>query len=600
MNKTVHYLLVFILTFGLAPKTFSQTPEGINYQAVARDASGELITNKSISVKTIILSGQSASKKVYEETHNVTTNEYGHFNLVVGEGSSSDDFSAIAWNEDPHHLKVEIDLGSGYVVMGTVQLQSVPYALHSKSAETVKNIEIKADDLTDVSTTGAVTGNVLKWNGTSWEPGTDAQGSYTAGSGIEIISSEVKAKTNDALWNANRIQGNAISSTNPKNDEILKWDGSEWTPSEDLSKQYFGTSSVGIKNDSIFANYDNPIWNASKLNNIDVSNGKPIKDQVLQFDGSEWTFATLSSGGGSSALQLWDTTGDNIYFKNNGGNVGINTATPNTTLSVFDSVTSTANIFFIMTDNYCFGGSGTGGRFISNRSILFGQGGGSNMAAMNIATGDISSSGEAIGTYSSASGDGAYNTGAYSTVPAGATSQSIAFFGTTKGESTFNVGLYASADRANSNTNYGVFAIGDSASTNYAGYFIGNVNYTGNLTNVSDAKLKYNVNNLESATDIINKLQPKTYYYKQNGDAGMLNLSEGKQYGFIAQELEEVLPEVVTNQVHMVGPKSDEKMEYKAVNYIALIPVLTQALKEQQETIQRLEKKIEMLETNNR
>ena len=180
----------------------------------------------------------------------------------------------------------------------------------------------------------------------------------------------------------------------------------------------------------------------------------------------------------------------------------------------------------------------------------------------------------------------------------GASGQNIALTGVGRGTATFNIGVFANANQSNSNTNYGVYSIGDSASTNYAGYFIGDVNYTGTLTNVSDRKLKYNVNSLSDATSIVNQLDPKTYFYKQEGEAGELNLSEGLQYGFIAQELEEVLPSLVKDQVHMKGLKSTESIEYKAVNYMALIPVLTQAIKEQNERITLLEQRLLELEAN--
>lgn len=164
---------------------------------------------------------------------------------------------------------------------------------------------------------------------------------------------------------------------------------------------------------------------------------------------------------------------------------------------------------------------------------------------------------------------------------------------------TFNLGVYAdavTATNSSSGTNYGIFAIADSAATNYAGYFVGDVNYTGTLTNASDAKLKYDVESLPNATNIIKNISPKQYYYKQDGEAGQLNLADGLQYGFIAQELETVLPNLVKDQVQWNGHKQTGQVEYKAVNYMGLIPVLTQALKEQQTYIESLEKRLTELE----
>jgi len=83
MKQIVH---IFTFLFFCLSQVFlfAQSPDGFNYQAVARDNAGELLNKKSITVKAIILSGKSASNKVYQETHIVTTGVLGHFSLVIG------------------------------------------------------------------------------------------------------------------------------------------------------------------------------------------------------------------------------------------------------------------------------------------------------------------------------------------------------------------------------------------------------------------------------------------------------------------------------------------------------------------------------------
>lgn len=88
-------LFAFLFLFLTISPVFGQSPEGFNYQAVARDNGGDLLKNKSITVKAIILSGKSASNKVYEESHVVTTSDLGHFSVVIGQGSTSNNFSDI-------------------------------------------------------------------------------------------------------------------------------------------------------------------------------------------------------------------------------------------------------------------------------------------------------------------------------------------------------------------------------------------------------------------------------------------------------------------------------------------------------------------------
>lgn len=139
--------------------------------------------------------------------------------------------------------------------------------------------------------------------------------------------------------------------------------------------------------------------------------------------------------------------------------------------------------------------------------------------------------------------------------------------------------------------------------TLYAGYFNGNVYVSGTITSTSDESKKTNINSLNGALSLIGQLKPKTYNYINDAD---LRLPEEKQYGFLAQDLEKVMPELVKT-VETVGHKEvevDGEMvsqpyetgEIKTVNYMAMIPVLVQGMQEQQKLIEEQAKRIEELE----
>ena len=116
---------------------FAQAPpQGINYQAVARDASGNELPNTPLTVRMGIYSDAAATILVYEETHPVTTNAFGLFNLVIGQGTQTSPgaFNAILWANSAYYMKVEINGGTGFTDMGTTQLMSVPYALYAGSS----------------------------------------------------------------------------------------------------------------------------------------------------------------------------------------------------------------------------------------------------------------------------------------------------------------------------------------------------------------------------------------------------------------------------------------------------------------------------------
>jgi len=132
-NNDVSKLLLFL--FILGHSLMAQPPQAFKYQAVMRDASGEIISNGAIDIQISILDGWGAGPVIYQETHSVNTNQFGVINLSVGWGTPGPgyDFSNIDWSLNEKFIEVEIwdDVSSTYVSMGTSMLFSVPYALYS-------------------------------------------------------------------------------------------------------------------------------------------------------------------------------------------------------------------------------------------------------------------------------------------------------------------------------------------------------------------------------------------------------------------------------------------------------------------------------------
>jgi hypothetical protein len=151
----------------------------------------------------------------------------------------------------------------------------------------------------------------------------------------------------------------------------------------------------------------------------------------------------------------------------------------------------------------------------------------------------------------------------------------------------FATGLYATTSATSGNgvigeadnggVPYGIWGVCSNTSLGEAGYFQGNLTYTGTLSGPSDVRLKENINPLTNALSIVNQLAPRSYNFK--AEYSYMNLAKGKQFGFIAQDVEKVLPElVVTNYDKSKDPQNP--FTYKAVNYIGFIPVLTAAMQE--------------------
>ena len=158
-------------------------------------------------------------------------------------------------------------------------------------------------------------------------------------------------------------------------------------------------------------------------------------------------------------------------------------------------------------------------------------------------------------------------------------------------------GVYGRADNA-SNFNYGVYGR-SSTSMGYAGYFNGNT-YTTGAYQTSDAQFKAGIKPLEEGLTTLMKLQPKRYVYDTKR-FDFMNLPEGEQFGFLAQDIEAELPNLVRSayQSYDDDPDSeteDEGIEFKAMNYIGLIPIIVSAMQEQQEVIKEQEERIKSLE----
>ncbi|MBK8657495.1 MAG: tail fiber domain-containing protein [Bacteroidetes bacterium] len=149
-------------------------------------------------------------------------------------------------------------------------------------------------------------------------------------------------------------------------------------------------------------------------------------------------------------------------------------------------------------------------------------------------------------------------------------------------------------------TNYGVYGT-CSGGTAWAGYFNGAVFGTSYTT--SDRKLKNNIQPLRNSMEIINRLQPTTYYYKTE-EYKHLQLSEGLQYGLIADEVQEVIPSAIKKAVTPAmyengdekhGKKLSDAVEFNAMNYTEIIPILVGGMQEQQKEIEALKKQNETL-----
>ncbi|MBO7124372.1 MAG: hypothetical protein J6V74_00835, partial [Bacteroidales bacterium] len=150
----------FCITLGmiaLALSMFAQTPQQFSYQAVVQNEEGKLVSEESVDLIIAILQGNADGDAVYTETQTTTTNKNGLLSLRIGNGSSSDDFSAINWANGPYFLKTQI-MVDGKAIETVSQLLAVPYALYAEKVANLPDMSnfVTKEELQNFSNTSNV------------------------------------------------------------------------------------------------------------------------------------------------------------------------------------------------------------------------------------------------------------------------------------------------------------------------------------------------------------------------------------------------------------------------------------------------------------
>ncbi|MFN3300347.1 MAG: beta strand repeat-containing protein [Sediminibacterium sp.] len=148
------WLFNLILFFSIlkSDNVFSQAPNLINYQGVARNAAGNPLQNQTIYLRVNIRTGSSQGTIQFSETRSVKTNAWGLFAVQIGSPgfmSSIGTLAGVTWMQGDKFMEVEIDptASNNYINLGSTQLLSVPYALNAVSAGTASPIGGAGGDL---------------------------------------------------------------------------------------------------------------------------------------------------------------------------------------------------------------------------------------------------------------------------------------------------------------------------------------------------------------------------------------------------------------------------------------------------------------------
>ena len=593
INKSIIAAAAFS---ALATGAAAQLPNTFNYQAVVNAEDGSPVANKKITVEVSILQGTDCDKSntcpvLWQELHYPTTSDFGLFSVEIGASDATNtmagnnaNYSDINWvdvSKGYYYLKVRADFGESEHLnslsdLGTTKFSAVPYALAAQNADFAQNASVaktaltaqalltdnngkisnKLEQLADVNIPSPQKNQILTFDGSKWtsqDPAAQGltniaitnpqNGEYLIYDGTNWVNMAVDMSIKLA-------QITDVSTTTPQNGELLTYSDGKWinkAAPKTVTKLSELTGDVKINTTTIA---DGNILTYNKAENI-WENRKPAQWQATSNNGIKYTNGNVGIGDiddyPTAMLELKHGAHQVLFDKGLSMGTTNAQATGPSSIALEDAIAEGSGSIAIGTSHVVLSSSGlTGGKnslSIGDKNVVRGS---NNSMAIGV--------GNEIET-----GDQCYTFGSY-----------------LKGgdNNSFTIGQYNEVDWD------AVFVIGWGDFNTRNNIFVVKNDGTAQLNNValtSDRRLKTNINPLQKSLDKVMKLNGVTFNWDRS-NAKNSNASTSLQYGFVAQEIEQVLPELV----------SEGADGYKSVNYIGVIPVLTQAIQEQQTEIEQL------------
>jgi trimeric autotransporter adhesin len=325
--KTKKLLIIALVNFLISALVLAQAPGSFKYQAILRDASGDIKASTNANILIDILKDSSTGTNVYAETFTAKTNAFGLINLEIGNGTLvSGNFKTIDWSAGPYFVKISVD----GTEMGISQLLSVPYALYATKAGNA--FSGNYDDLTNKPT---IFNNDLGNTATGYHALKNNSGYSNTAYGYGALDVNLTGNNNVAIGDRAIISSTSGYSNTAVGSQALQLDtsGSGNTAIGAMSLDYntSGNGNTAIGDDALYintsGNNNTAIGLSALSNNTSGYSNVAIGVRALLKNATQSNIVAIgdsalyNNGSGASGFQGYFNTaiGSKVLYSNTTG-----------------------------------------------------------------------------------------------------------------------------------------------------------------------------------------------------------------------------------------------------------------------------------------